>query len=54
MFIEPIEGKRHVVVTDQRTTVDWARQIRNLVDIEYPRAERIILVMDNLNILTGG
>ena len=36
MFFEPLEGKRHVVVTDQRTAVDWAHQIRNLVDVEYP------------------
>ena len=49
MFFEPLEGKRHVVVTDRRTAVDWAHQIRNLVDVEYPHAERITLVMDNLN-----
>jgi hypothetical protein len=49
MFFEPLEGKRQVVVTDQRTAVDWAPQIRNLIDVEYPRAERITLVMDNLN-----
>jgi len=41
VFFEPLEGKRHVVVTDQRTALDWAHQIRNLVDVEYPRAERI-------------
>ena len=49
MFFEPLEGKRHVVVTDQKTAVDWAHQIRDLVDVEYPHAERITLVMDNLN-----
>jgi len=53
MFFEPLAGKRHVVVTDQRTAVDWAHQIRNLVDVEYPHAERITLVMDNLNTHTG-
>ncbi len=53
MFFEPLEGKRHVVVTDQRTALDWAHQIRNLVDREYPRAECITLVMDNLNTHTG-
>ena len=53
MFFEPLEGKRHVVVTDQRTAVDWAHQIRYLVDIIHPRAERISLVMDNLNTHTG-
>ena len=53
MFFEPLEGKRHVVVTDQRTALDWAHQIRNLVEVEYPRAERITLVMDNLNTHRG-
>jgi len=53
MFFEPLEGKRHVVVTDQRTAVDWAHQIRNLVDVHYPHAECITLVMDNLNTHTG-
>ena len=53
MFFEPIEGKRHVVFTDQRTAVDWAHQIRNLIDVEHPRAERITMVMDNLNTQTG-
>jgi transposase len=53
MFFEPLEGKRHVVVTDQRTAVDWAHHIRNLVDVHYPYAEGITLVMDNLNTHTG-
>jgi DDE superfamily endonuclease len=53
MFFEPLEGKRHVVVTDQRTAVDWAYQIRYLVDVIYPHAARISLVMDNLNTHTG-
>jgi transposase len=54
MFFEPLEGKRYVVVTNQRTAVDWAHQIRNLIDVRYPHAERITLVMDNLNTHTGG
>jgi len=49
MFFEPLQGKRHVVVTDQRTALDWVHQIRNLIDVEYPHAECITLVMDNLN-----
>jgi transposase len=53
MFFEPLQGKRHVEVTDQRTAVDWAHQIRDLVDVRYPHAERITLVMDNLNTHTG-
>jgi transposase len=53
MFFEPVQGKRYVEVTDQRTAVDWAHQIRNLVDVHYPHASRITLVMDNLNTHTG-
>ena len=49
LFFEPLSGQRHITVTDQRTAVDWAYQIRELVDIDYPDAERIVLVMDNLN-----
>ena len=53
MFYEPLQGKRHVDVTDRRTAVDWAYQIRDLVNIHYPDAEKITLVMDNLNTHTG-
>jgi hypothetical protein len=49
LFCEPLQGQRWVSVTDQRTKVDWARQIKDLVDVRYPQAERIVLVMDNLN-----
>ena len=44
-----LRGWRHLEVTDQRTAVDWAHQIRDLVDVHYPEAARITLVMDNLN-----
>lgn len=53
MFFEPLQGKRYVEVTDQRTAVDWAHPIRNLVDVHYPYAKRITLLMDNLNTHTG-
>ena len=53
MFFEPLQGKRYVEVMDQRTAVDWAYQIRDLVDVHYPQAERITLVMDNLNTHSG-
>ena len=53
MFFEPLQGKRVVEVTDQRTAIDWAHQIRNLIDVHYPQAKRITLVMDNLNTHTG-
>lgn len=48
-FTEPLTGWRHVAVTDQRTRIDWAQEIRRLVDVHFPNAERITLVMDNLN-----
>ncbi|EDN67873.1 transposase [Beggiatoa sp. PS] len=50
---DPLAGWRHVEVTDQRTSVDWAYQIRDLVDVHYPQAELITLVMDNLNTHCG-
>lgn len=46
---EPLVGKRWVDVTEHRTKVDWAHQIKELVDERYPDAERIVLVLDNLN-----
>lgn len=49
MMFEPLAGKRHVRVTDRRTKRDWAECIREMVDEIYPAAERIVLVMDNLN-----
>ena len=52
LWCEPLTGRRHVAVTDRRTKVDWAQVVRDLVDTYYPEAEKIILVMDNLNIHT--
>ena len=49
MFFAPLEGWRHVEITDRRTAADWAMQIKQLVDVYYPEAEVIRLVMDNLN-----
>jgi DDE superfamily endonuclease len=49
MFMEPLAGRRWVDITEHRTKVDWAHQIEELVDERYPEAERIVLVMDNLN-----
>ena len=53
MFFNPIEGKRRVDITDNRTAKDWAHQIRQLVDADYPEAKKITLVMDNLNTHVG-
>ncbi len=47
---EPLAGWRHISVTKQRTKVDWAHCIKELVDdVHYPHAEKIVLVLDNLN-----
>ena len=49
LFTEPLKGRRYVNVTDRRTAVDWAYQIRELMDVHYPEALGIRLIMDNLN-----
>ncbi len=48
-FIEPLGGRHHTSVRERRTAKDWAEEIRYLVDEMYPEAEKIILIMDNLN-----
>jgi hypothetical protein len=49
MFFAPLLNWRHVKVTDQRTAIDWAHCMRELVDVHFPEAERITVVLDNLN-----
>lgn len=49
-YFQPLAGWRHIEVTERRTKVDFAKQMKNLVDIYYPEAEVIRLVVDNLNI----
>lgn len=49
MMFEPLRARRHVKVTDQRTRKDFADCIRELVDVHYPDAEKIVVVLDNLN-----
>lgn len=49
LSVEPLAGKRQVRITDRRTSVDFAEQLQLLVDHDYPEAETIILVTDNLN-----
>lgn len=49
MLCEPLGGWRHVAVTDQRTMQDFAHQMRWLADQAYPDAQRIRVVLDNLN-----
>jgi hypothetical protein len=54
MMCEPLRGWRHVRVTDRRTRRDYAECLRELVDVHYPKAEKILLVQDNLNTHSGG
>jgi hypothetical protein len=49
MAFEPLTGQRTTKVTDQRTNIAWAHFIQELGDQHYPYAEKIRLVMDNLN-----
>lgn len=49
MNVEPLRGWRHVEATEQRTKLDFAQQMKQLVDVHYPQAERVRVVLDNLN-----
>jgi hypothetical protein len=49
MFFEPFLGQRYIQVTDTRTRSDWAEAMRVLSDEIHPEAEKIIVVLDNLN-----
>lgn len=50
LFCEPLRGWRKVVVNQDRTGKSFAHQVQQLVEVDYPDAEKIILVSDNLNI----
>ena len=54
LLFEPHRGWRHVAVTERRTKLDFAHQMRRLVDVAYPDAECIEVVLDNLNTHTYG
>jgi hypothetical protein len=49
MFTEPLGSWRHVTVRERRTKKDWAEQVKELLEVHYPDATKIRLVMDNLN-----
>jgi len=49
MFFDPLRGWRRTNVRDSRTRIDWAQEIRRLLDEDYPHAKRVKLVCDNLN-----
>ena len=49
MLFAPLEGWRHVKVTERRTAIDCAHVLKDLADTNFPKAEKITLVQDNLN-----
>ena len=49
MMFAPLEGWRHVAVTDQRTALEYARLLKQLSDTHFPEVKKIVLVQDNLN-----
>jgi DDE superfamily endonuclease len=49
MIFAPLEGFRRVKVTDRRTAVDYARLLKEIADQDFPAADTILLVQDNLN-----
>jgi hypothetical protein len=49
LFFDPLKGWRRVSSRDQRTRRDWAEEVRMLLEVDYPDAERVTLVCDNLN-----
>jgi hypothetical protein len=53
VFVQPLRGWRHVIVTDRRTKHDWALCIQDLLDRQFPDAKCVRLVLDNLNTHTG-
>ena len=49
MFTEPLGGWRKVNVRERKTAVDWAQEMKEMLDRDYPQAEKVVLVCDNLN-----
>ena len=54
MFTSPLKGWRRAEASERRTRVDWALQIKKLVDTDFPNVQKIILVLDNLDIHSFG
>jgi hypothetical protein len=49
VWVEPLAGWRRVQALPQRTRIDWAAQVKQLLSVDYPDADAVVLVMDNLN-----
>ena len=54
VWVEPLAGRRRVVARSRRTRIDWAHEVEHLLTIDYPDAQQVVLVMDNLNTHTLG
>src|SRR5207302_1574591 len=54
MLFAPLEGWRHVEVTDRHTAIDYAKVLKDLADTHFPHVKTIVLVQDNLNIHSKG
>jgi hypothetical protein len=54
MFSAPLKGWRRAEATEHRTRLDWARQVKKLITVDFPHVKKIVFVMDNLNTHTTG
>lgn len=54
MFTAPLENWRRLSVRERKAKVDWAEEIQQLTNVNFPNAKKIVLVMDNLNTHTPG
>jgi hypothetical protein len=54
MFTEPLAGWRKVNIRERKTALDWAHEVKELLDREYPEARKVVLVCDNLNTHKAG
>lgn len=53
-FCEPLSAWREIRVCEQRTKIDWGREITSFLETRYAQAEKVVLVCDNLNTHTKG
>lgn len=54
LWYEPLSGRRRVAVRDRKGALDWAAVIAELLEVHYPEAKKVRLVLDNLNTHAGG
>lgn len=54
VWAEPLQGWRRAYAESTRTRIDWANGVEHLLSVDYPDADKVVLVMDNLNTHTIG